>query len=71
MIGQERQLIIEPLPPCCVLVLDGNVVGELAILGRALGVPMTMRLHEFKSEQAGSAVACGHLLSLTVTEVIL
>lgn len=56
----EGQLVTEPLPPLCKFVSDGDVVGELAVLRRALAVLPAMRLGEVRAEPPRTAALCGH-----------
>jgi hypothetical protein len=50
--GKQRELVVEPLPPSLVLVVDGNVVGKLALLWIPLAVSAAVFCDEFRPESA-------------------
>jgi hypothetical protein len=59
-VSQERHLVVEPRPPRRVLVADGDVIGELAILWGTPAEPIAVRLHEIPPETARPVIGCGH-----------
>ena len=64
-------MVIEPLPPRCVFVLDGDFVGELPSLRGSLAISLTMRLHEIRSVAASPTTLHGHLEILLHAKVVM